>query len=449
MMRRKGGERQMKKLFGSIYFRFLGVYIGVFLLALLIPALGANVAHGPEIRRDEHLALNETASKIIELTTEKGMSLEEAVKLFSGNNVEIEIFTDIHEADPFLNEADMAVLNDGQILSRLPDRDAPGRFMQVLFRADDKWVRITPDRQKGPSADFKRNQISFVAIPLALGMVLITIASITVAKPVKEISEASKLVSKGDFSVRIKPCGSGELGTLAENFNRMIEELSENEYLGREFVSNVSHEFGTPITSLTGYAKLMKRSDLSPEKREEYADIIISESERLSHLCSDLLKLSELEHKGGRLVRKEFSLDEQIRSVMILLQNSWERKELEPDIELESVSFCGDEDLLYQLWVNLISNAVRYTDRGGRIAISLSDGEAVTFTVTDSGRGMTPEESKNIFRRFYKADKSRSSEGTGLGLAIAKKIAELHGGDITVSSVLSKGTTFTVTLPKE
>ncbi len=437
----------MKKIFGSIYFRFLGVYIGVFLLSLLIPAFGTAVTHAPEIRRDEHSALNETAANIITLTTSQGMSLEDAVKLFSGNNVEIEIFTDIKEADPFLNETEMEILNEGNLLEKMPLRDEPYKFMKVIFRADDKWVSITPDRQNGPFADFRRSQISYVAIPLVLGMVLIILASITVAKPVKEISEASKLVSEGDFSVRIKAGGSGELKELAENFNKMIEGLSENEYLGKEFVSNVSHEFSTPITSLTGYAKLLKQNDLPLEKRKEYADIIISESERLSRLSSDLLRLSELEHKENKLIKTEFSLDEQIRSVIILLQNSWESKELELDIELESIRFRGDEDLLYQLWVNLISNAIRYTDSGGRILVSLTNDKAAVFSVSDSGKGMTPEETKNIFRRFYKADKSRSSEGTGLGLAIAKKIAELHGGDITVSSAPSKGTTFTVILP--
>lgn len=439
----------MKKIFGSIYFRFLGVYIGVFLLSLLIPAFGAAVTHAPEIRRDEHSALNETAAKIISLTASRGMSLEDAVKLFSGNNVEIGIFTDIQDADPFLNEKDMELLNEGKVLEKMPLHDEPHKFMKVIFRAEDKWVSITPDRKNGPFADFRRSQISYVAIPLVLGMVLIIFASITVAKPVKEISEASKLVSEGDFSVRIKTGSSGELKELAENFNKMIEGLSENEYLGKEFVSNVSHEFGTPITSLTGYAKLLKQNDLPPEKRKEYADIIISESERLSRLSSDLLKLSELERKENKLIKKEFSLDEQIRSVIILLQNSWEGKELELDIELDSIRFCGDEDLLFQLWVNLISNAVRYTDKGGRIQISLTYDKAAVFSVSDSGRGMTPEETKNIFRRFYKSDKSRSSEGTGLGLAIAKKIAGLHGGNITVSSVPSKGTSFTVILPME
>ncbi len=161
-----------------------------------------------------------------------------------------------------------------------------------------------------------------------------------------------------------------------------------------------------------------------------------------------MLKLSELENRGLPPERKSFSLDEQIRSVIILLQQSWEDKNLDLDIDMEEIAFSGDEALLYQLWVNLISNAVRYTDNGGKIGVTLTaDNSCVTAAVSDSGRGMTQEEADSVFRRFYKTDSSRSSCGTGLGLAIAKRIAELHGGDITVSSEAGKGSVFTVTLP--
>ncbi len=445
--------KKLKKIFGSVYFRFLAVFIGAFMISLLIPAIGANVARAPEIKRDMNTSIYETATKIKQYTDSGEMPLGEAVKLFSGKGFDIRIIGTLKESGIRLNDEDLKILIDENgILARSDSRGMRGGRempeMFAMFSADGKWVIITPNFRSGPMADFRANQIWFVLVPLVLGTVLIILASITVARPVKEISKASKQVAKGDFSVRLKPCGSGEIRELAENFNSMVGELSSNEYLHKEFVSNVSHEFSTPITSLKGYAKLLKNDDISPEKREEYADIIISESERLSRLSADLLKLSELEYKGRISERKTFSLDEQIRSAIILLQYSWESKNIDLDIDLDEVNFSGDESLLYQVWVNLISNAVRYTDSGGKIRISLADGEAVTFSISDSGRGMTREETENVFRRFYKADKSRSSKGTGLGLAIAKKIAELHGGDITVSSVPSKGTTFTVVLPK-
>lgn len=442
---------KLKKIFGSIYVRFLAIFIGAFLASILIPALSANVTRAPEIKRDTHLSMTETARKIIELTNTHEMSLEEAADFFSDKGVTIKIYNSIDEIGMPLNDEDKRLLAETGMLSKggFPDRDrqhdAFGLF--VIFTAQDKFAIITPDGKHDPVASFRQNQRWFVAVPLILGTILIILASITVAKPIKEISRASQKIAKGDFSVRLKTKGSGEIRELADNFNRMTEELSSNEYLHKEFVSNVSHEFGTPITSIQGYAKLMKRDSLTPEQRAEYADIIISESARLSRLSADLLKLSELDNKGALTERNEFALDEQIRSVIILLQHSWENKNISLDISLDEITYNGDEALLHQIWVNLISNAIRYSENGGEIRITLEKRDNVIFTITDNGKGMTEDEAKNVFRRFYKADKSRSSEGTGLGLAIAKKIALLHGGDITVSSEENKGTTFTVTLP--
>lgn len=439
-------KSKFRKFFGSIYIRFLVVFIGTFALSLIIPALGLGAAKGPEIRRDAHSSITETARNIQDLVENREMTAEEAASFFAKGDTEITVLDSLDELDFPLSPMDTELLERGEILSKMPGRD--GRAMFAVFAAEDKWIILRPDRHRGPMADFMGMQIFYVAVPLALGTVLIVLASITVAKPIKRISDASKKVAEGDFSVRLEPRGSGEIRELTENFNSMIRGLSANEYLHKEFVSNISHEFNTPIMSLKGYAKLLKNDRLTPEQRAEYADIIIAESDRLSRLSADMLKLSELENRGLPPERKSFSLDEQIRSVIILLQQSWEEKNLDLDIDMEEVYFSGDEALLYQLWVNLISNAVRYTDNGGRIGVTLTKGNsAVTVSVSDSGKGMTREEADSVFRRFYKADNSRSSCGTGLGLAIAKKIAELHGGDITVSSETGKGSVFTVTLP--
>ncbi len=440
------------KFFGSIYMRFLLVFIGTFALSLMIPAIGFGAAKAPEIRRDVHFSVTETARSIKALTENRGITAEEAISFFAKEGTEITMLNSLEELDFPLSPMDAELLGRGEILSKMPDRygrdSGDGHEMFALFSAEDKWVLVRPDRRRGPIADFRGMQIFFVAVPLAFGTALIILASVTVAKPIKRISNASKKVAEGDFSVQLTPKGGGEIRELTENFNGMVRGLSANEYLHKEFISNVSHEFNTPITSLKGYARLLKRRDITPAQRDEYADIIIAESERLSRLSSDMLKLSELENRGLPPERKSFSLDEQIRSVIIFLQQSWEDKNLDLDIDMEEIAFSGDEALLYQLWVNLISNAVRYTDNGGKIGVTLTaDNSCVTAAVSDSGRGMTQEEADSVFRRFYKTDSSRSSCGTGLGLAIAKRIAELHGGDITVSSEAGKGSVFTVTLP--
>ncbi|MDE6599281.1 MAG: HAMP domain-containing histidine kinase, partial [Oscillospiraceae bacterium] len=392
IFRKAGGtiKSKIKNFFGSIYMRFLVVFIGTFALSLIIPALGLNAAKGPEIRRDAHSSITETARNIQNLVNSREMTAEEAIALFEKGDSDISVLNSLDELDFPLSAMDTQILERGDILSKMPDRD--NRAMFAVFAAEDKWIIVRPDRHRGPMADFMGMQIFYVAVPLALGTVLIVLASITVARPIKRISNASKRVAEGDFSVQLEPQGSGEIRELTENFNSMIRGLSANEYLHKEFVSNISHEFNTPITSLKGYAKLLKRDGLTPEQRTEYADIVIAESDRLSRLSADLLRLSELENKGLSPERNTFSLDEQIRSAVILLQQSWEDKSLDLDIELEEISFEGDEPLLYQLWVNLISNAVRYTENGGEIKVSLSKNEAaVTVSVSDSGIGMTHE----------------------------------------------------------
>lgn len=428
----------------------MSVFIVAFAFSIIIPAIGLGAAKAPEIRRSAHSSVTETAKNIRDLVESREMSLADAVALFEKSDIEIIIADNLDELDFPVSPPDRQRLDRGEILSEMPERDGRRGFaVFALFGAEGKWVLLRPDMDRGPIARFENMQIFFVAVPLALGTALIVIASITVTKPIKQISNASKRVAEGDFSVQLTPNGSGEIRELTENFNSMIRGLAADEYLHKEFVSNISHEFNTPITSLKGYAKLLKKDDLTAEQRAEYADIIIAESDRLSSLSADLLKLSELENKGLSPERKSFSLDEQIRSVIILLQHDWESKNIDMDINLDETEFEGDESLLYQLWVNLVSNAVRYTEKDGKIKIALSDGEAaVTVSFSDNGKGMTKEETDNVFRRFYKADRSRSSRGTGLGLAIAKKIAELHGGDISVSSELGKGSTFNVTLPK-
>lgn len=444
-------KSKIKSFFGSIYMRFLSVFIGTFALSIIIPALGIGAAKAPEIRQSAHSSVIETAKNIRELVESREMSLDDAISLFEKNDIEIIVFDDLDDLDFPVSPPDKQRLKRGEILSEMPDRDRHRGFaVFALFGAEGKWVLLRPDMNRGPIARFADMQIFFVAVPLALGTALIVVAAITVTKPIKQISNASKRVAEGDFSVQLTPKGSGEIRELTENFNSMIRGLSADEYLHKEFVSNISHEFNTPITSLKGYAKLLKRDDLTSEQRNEYADIIIAESDRLSRLSADLLKLSELENKGISPEEKSFSLDEQIRSVIILLQQGWESKNIDMAIDLDETEFEGDESLLYQLWVNLVSNAVRYTKKDGKIKIALSNGEtAVTVSVSDNGKGMTKEETDNVFRRFYKADRSRNSRGTGLGLAIAKKIAELHGGDISVSSEPGKGSTFIAILPKK
>jgi len=268
-------------------------------------------------------------------------------------------------------------------------------------------------------------------ISLILGSLIILLAVKSIVKPIRKLSEASKAVASGNFDVEMQVQNEDELGRLTEDFNVMVKELRNLDQMRNDFVSNVSHEFRTPITSIKGYAKLLKKKDLPQVQHDEYADIIVSESERLSLLSSNLLKLSSLDSRAIQSHRTRFSLDEEIRKVILLLEPQWSRKGIELDVNLEKISLEGDRQLLYEVWMNLIQNAVKFSEEGSRISITLEkeDGRILFTTMNRIGE-CREGETERLFERFYKGDASRTSEGSGLGLAIARKILEAHGGEI-------------------
>ena len=281
-----------------------------------------------------------------------------------------------------------------------------------------------------------------------IGTIIILLVVRGIVKPIKSISKASKEVAKGNFDVEVKVKSKDEIGQLTTDFNLMIKELKNIDILRKDFVSNVSHEFKTPITSIKGFAKLIRDGQLSSDQLMEYSDIIVNESERLSLLSSNLLKLSELDSKMIRDQATVFSLDEQLRKTILILEALWSKKNIEFDIELEEVLLTGDENLIHEVWLNLIQNAIKFSNQNGTIKISLQkDKDMVKVEITDDGIGISNEDKNLIFERFYKGDKSRSKDGNGLGLVLVKKIVELSNGKIYFNSELGKGSCFTVELP--
>jgi signal transduction histidine kinase len=222
------------------------------------------------------------------------------------------------------------------------------------------------------------------------------------------------------------------------------------ENMRQEFVSNVSHEIQSPLTSIRGFAQVLQNDQLAPPERRHYLEIIETESKRLSRLADDLLKLASLESDQVKFEPGPYALDKQLRSVVLVCEPQWAEKKLNMEIDLNSLSINADEDLLNQVWLNLLQNSIKFTPIGGTIKVKLqTEGNHAVVSITDNGIGIAPEDQIHIFERFYKADKSRtrSKEGSGLGLSIVKKIINLHGGSIDVVSSPGTGTTFTVSLP--
>ncbi|MHC1721963.1 MAG: ATP-binding protein [Aminipila sp.] len=282
----------------------------------------------------------------------------------------------------------------------------------------------------------------------AVGTTLTAILSRIPLKPIRRVVAACNKVANGDFSVRLPISAIDEFNGFARSFNQMAEELGSLEMLRSDFVNNFSHEFKTPIVSLRGFAKILKNPDLSEEERNEYLDIIISESDRLTELATNVLTLTAIENLSIISAKSEFDLSEQIRRSVLMLESKWSNKNIDMIIALDEISYLGNEDLLTQVWINLIDNAIKFSPNNSKVKIKLKKSEKeIIFKVMDNGYGIDEENQKHIFDKFYQGDKSHSTEGNGLGLAIVNKIVKLHGGRIIIESEAELGTVFTVILP--
>ncbi|AQX55095.1 sensor histidine kinase [Priestia flexa] len=307
------------------------------------------------------------------------------------------------------------------------------------------FVQSHPQRQISVIQDVQLIQLISV---LFIGIILFAYVSTILIKPIQRLSGAMKKVGKGDYSVQVEHASSDEIGLLTKNFNQMAKELNKIETMRQEFIASVSHEIQSPLTSIKGFSKALKDNIVSEDKKQQYLTIIEKESTRLSQLSSNLLKLASLDAEHHPFHHKTYDLDEQIRHVILALEPQWTEKELEIELDLERVRIEGDEELLEQVWLNLLSNSIKYTHQSGTIEVSMSSvKEGVTVSVKDTGIGIDEEDQKYIFESFYTVDKSRSLKSNGLGLAISKKIVNLHEGSISVESRINKGSTFTVFLP--
>lgn len=267
-------------------------------------------------------------------------------------------------------------------------------------------------------------------------------------KPINKLINATNELSNGNFDARINFGHPSELKELSNSFNNMAKELSGVELLRNDFVNNFSHEFKTPIVSLRGFAKLLKNDTLTKEERDEYLDIIINESDRLATLATNVLNLSNIENTTINTSQSEFNISEQIRYSILLLESRWSNKDIEVIIDLDETTYLGNEELLKQVWVNLIDNAIKFTPQGGKITIQLmAFDDSIVFKIKDTGVGMTAETKGHIFDKFYQGDISHTIEGSGLGLTMVKKIIELHNGNVEVKSQPNKGTIITVIFP--
>ena len=293
----------------------------------------------------------------------------------------------------------------------------------------------------------------FVLFCLVVGAGVSFLLSRILTGPINRIINTINQLADGNYKARLV---TGDLLSrhptiieVTDSFNRMAEQLDKTEILRSDFINNFSHEFKTPIVSIAGFAKLLRRGNPTPQQQEEYLEIIEEESLRLSQMATGVLDLTKIENQTVLGETTEYNLSEQLRNCVLLLEDKWAKKGLEPELLFEEYTIRANEDLLRQVWINLLDNAVKFSEPGCAFIVSaVKENGALRVSVTNTGETIPPEAFPFIFNKFYQADESHSAEGNGIGLAVAKKIVTLHGGTISAESAGGK-TVFAVTLPAE
>ncbi|MCH5585177.1 HAMP domain-containing histidine kinase [Shimazuella sp. AN120528] len=447
----------------TLYFRLVVTFIGVVFISLVISFFTADILYRQDIEKQIQQTIVRQGKEIISLYQQNpSKNIDSYLKSISRLHYDIWLFTNSKNGKyfsvnskktsaPFTNK-DIQFVKKGGIYYGKPNTKSfqvVGLPFQINNQPHALFIKLNELRFSE-----KINQIVHTILysVFIIGSILILIASQYLVRPLKAMTSATKKLSQGNFDIHLEVKQKNELGTLAHSFNRMAKELRELEQMRQDFVSNVSHEIQSPLTSIRGYSEMLKDQTISIEERTAFLDIIQQETERLSRLSENLLKLASLESNHHPFHAESYRLDEQLRRLVAFLEPQWSKKQLKVTVKLEKITVFADQDQLSQVWLNLLSNSIKFTPDEGSIHIQLTNTERqIIVQVTDTGIGIPKDVQPHIFDRFYTGDPARNrlKSGNGLGLSIAKKIVELHDGQIKVDSEEGKTTTFTVTLPKQ
>ena len=286
---------------------------------------------------------------------------------------------------------------------------------------------------------------------LIIGSGLLVLLNKVPLRPFKTLVALTNRLAAGDYSVRMEPQGSvynyAGFKEVSDSFNKLAEELQNTEMLRSDFVNNFSHEFKTPIVSIAGFAKLLRQGELSDAEREQYLAAIEEESMRLAEMATNVLYLTKVDNQSILTGKTAFNLSEQIRSAILLLESKWGKRDLNFDLNFAEYTVTANEELLRQVWINLLDNAIKFTPEGGTITVNVQQrGEKTEVSVQNTGSEISPDQQQKIFRKFYQADESHSAQGSGVGLAVVKRILDLHHATIRVESA-EMITSFVIELP--
>ncbi|PGM55543.1 HAMP domain-containing sensor histidine kinase [Bacillus sp. AFS053548] len=437
----------------SMYSRLVLIFISVILLSLVITFFIASKYFIKHVETEVQSDLIDVGENFISIYSKQdNQNGVDATLQILSKNFYISLYDESGKIVLKNTALKKKNIKKDQVLNVLNKSDVQtkGYLIGLPFKKDGHQYAlfIQPNIDRG---FFKMRRVLFFSLltTLIIGSVTFLFVAKLLVKPVKELIRATKELAKGNYDVQVTIKRKDEIGLLASNFNLMTNKLNKLEEMRSEFVSNVSHEIQSPLTSIKGFAKVLRNKQITDEKKEHYLSIIEAESERLSMMSERLLKLASLDSEQHPFQPTTYKLDEQIRKIFLALEPHWEGKKLQLVLNLPQTEIVADRLLLEQVWINLLQNAIKFSNIAGYIKVDILElDHTIHVLISDNGLGISKEDIERIFERFYQADRSRNKKGTGLGLSIVQKIMEIHHGKIEVESVVGKGTSFTIILPR-
>lgn len=435
------------------------LFIGIIVVSLVIASVASALLFQKPFERTLENSLLSNGKQIIQ--TYRSSPGAELIP-FMNNVSSISIYAiqlfDV-SGKPLLEEGAEPVVPDAERIRRVlaggvaRDVENEGRYPMVglPFPVDGKSYALFVMLKSNEMWMQSNKEVNTELLTVFLiGSVLVLAGARFIVKPLLRLRDAAGRMAQGHYDIQLRTNRKDEIGQLNESFNEMAQEVAKLDRMRREFVANVSHEIQSPLTSISGFAKALKQKRMSEESRMYYLTIIEEESERLSRISQNLLRLSSLQHNRHAVQSSAYRLDEQLRNIVIALEPQWSGKEIVVELDLELVTVHADEDQLSQVWTNLLSNAIKFTPVHGRVCIrAYTDGRSAFVRISDNGIGIPEDQRIDIFKPFHKADKARDRavSGSGLGLSIVKQIVDIHEGEIRADGEPDGGSAFTVKLP--
>ncbi|MGM7636463.1 sensor histidine kinase [Bacillus sp. Hm123] len=445
----------------TLYTRMTLIYILIFIISLVAGVVTVNFFMDEKYSKEQDKMLLEQGESFIQIykmVPDKQLLKQEYSQLLESLYLRIQLYDEAGNVQVFGGEEGKPEKIPEDLVRSVQEGETYKSeknifgYMTMGLPFDmegERYAAFVYIDDKGLTTDFYRILNIGLFVAIVLGALLILVVSRYIVHPLTKMTNATKKLAKGQFDVQLHSKRKDEIGTLARSIDSMAKDLSRLEEMRRNFISDVSHEIQTPLTSIRGFSKALKRDGLSEVDRMEFSEVIEQESERLSRLCSNLLSLASLESDQHPFHLVSYALDEQIRSLILKMEPQWLEKALELEIKLPKATIEADRDLLYQVWMNLLQNSIKYNHQGGTIRIWLRrKGERVQVGIEDTGPGIADEDQRHIFERFYRADTSRTEKASnGIGLSIVQRIVAMHRGEVHVYSEVGKGSCFVVSLP--